>query len=140
MADNEKLHAWKKLRNNIELMNLEEKLNYVSDFFSNFPMGARSVDYYAPLSWPSPWEIIFYGSFCKSSISILIFYTLCMSDNSIYAELRLVHDGSQIYLIPVINNTFVLNYKSGMVNKCHEVESEILTISIYKKEDIKLIA
>lgn len=140
IPDDERLHLWKNLRQEIKELSLEDQLKTVAKFFSTVPFGTRSIDYYTPSEWPTPWEIIFHGKLCKSSISLLIFHTFSLlhTDNTI--ELHLVDDGEDEYLLPVINNAFVLNYELGQVNKCQDIAAELQIITKYTQQDIKAIS
>lgn len=139
IPDDERLHLWKNLRKDISALSLDEQMNTVSKFFSTIPYGTRSIDYYTPASWPTPWEIIFHGQLCKSSISVLIFHTFSLLHTDITVDLQLIDDGEDKYLLPIINNTFVLNYELGQVNKCQDIANEIQILNIYTQQDIKTI-
>ena len=108
-----RLHLWKLLRDDLKDRTLEEQLTLVAQFCSSIPFGARTLDYYSPKEWPTPWEILFHGSFCTSSISLLIFYTLTLTPLDAVVELHLVQDDEGIFLLPVINDQFILNYELG---------------------------
>lgn len=103
------------------------------------PFGSRTLDYYSPEDWPTPWEILFHGSFCTSSISLLMFYTLTLLNTPPTVELYLVEDDDGIYLLPIINNQFVLNYELGTVNNYSEIQDEFKVLQKYNKEQIKNI-
>src|SRR5271165_7697695 len=109
------------MRNDIGELSLQEQLVEVAKFCKSIPFGTRTLDYYNPDEWPTPWEILFYGSFCTSSISLLIFYTLILLPNEKTVELFLVEDDRGVYLLPVINNHFVLNYELGQISKLSHV-------------------
>lgn len=134
-----RLRLWKTLRTDIAELSLEEQLQQLAIFCANMPYGARTVDYYDPESWPTPWEILFYGSFCTSSISLLMYYTLTMPPVSADASLYLVEDVDGIYLLPVIGDHHVLNYQLSKVNKYQDIEATVTVLKKYTKEDIKTI-
>jgi len=135
---NERLRLWKKLRDDSKELPLEEKLSEVAKFCASMPYGSRSLDYYTPSSWPTPWEILFYGTFCTSSISLLMYYTLVMLiDDAI--DLYLVEDQEAIYLLPVVNNHFVLNYHLGQVSIYSEIQNDLKVLQKYTKSEIKTI-
>ena len=140
IPDDERLHLWKNLRQEIKELTLEEQLETVAKFFSKVPFGSRAIDYFTPAEWPTPWEIIFHGKLCKSSISLLIFHTFSLLHTENIIELHLVDDGEDEYLLPVINNAFVLNYELGQVNKCQDIAAEIQIINKYTQQDIKEIS
>ena len=139
IPDDERLHLWKNLRKDISKLTLAEQMNAVAKFFSTIPYGSRSMDYYTPTEWPTPWEIIFHGKLCKSSISLLIFHTFSLLNEENTIELQLIDDGEDEYLLPIINNTFVLNYELGQVNKSQDIAAEIQVLNTYTQKDIKAI-
>ena len=139
IPDDERLHLWKNLRKEISELTLNEQMNIVAKFFSAVPFGSRSLDYYTPAEWPTPWEIIFHGKLCKSSISLLIFYTFSLLHTEDKIELQLIDDGEDEYLLPIINNTFVLNYELGKVNNCQDIAVEIQILNTYTQQDIKVV-
>jgi len=120
-------------------LTLEEQVGKVAEFCSSMPIGARSLDYFNPESWPTPWEILYHSSFCTSSISLLIFYTLVIVNPDINIEMWLVKDNSGDYLLPVINDQFVLNYQHGTVSKCQDIQEYFVTMQKYSKSQIKSI-
>lgn len=140
IPDDERLHLWKILRKDISVLPLAEQMSTVAKFFSNMPYGARSLDYYTPAEWPTPWEIIFHGSLCKSSISLLIFYTFSLLHTTHKIELHLIDDGADEYLIPVIDDQFVLNYQLGMVSNYSDVSTEFTDTQTFTEQQIKKIA
>lgn len=140
IPDAERLRLWKSLREDIVSLPLDQKLASVSKFFANMPYGTRSIDYYSSESWPTPWEIIFHGNLCRSSISLLIFYTFSLSHSIDKIELQLIDDGADEYLLPVINDQFVLNYELGMVSNYSNVESEFSVKQTFTEQQIKKIA
>lgn len=133
IPNNERLQLWKTLRSEINGCSLEDKTSKVANFFAEMPFANRTLDYYTPDSWPTPWEILFHGTFCISSISLLIFYTFKLIDNKNTIELYLVEDES-IYLLPVIDKKFVLNYELGMVNNYSDIKDNFKVLQIYREE------
>lgn len=140
IPNDERLRLWKKLRVGVADLTLIDQLNEIAKFCSKMPFGARTLDYYNPECWPTPWEILFHGSFCTSSISLLIFYTLELVNPLLKIELHLVEDEDGIFLLPAIDDQFVLNFELGAVNNYHEVQYEFKILQKYSKEQIKNIA
>ena len=139
LSKNDKLEEWKNLRESIVENSPNDQLQAIVEFFSTVPFGASTIDCYNPKSWPSPWEIIFYGSFCKSSISLLIFYTLKLLSVKSNIELHLIDDDGEIYLLPVIDNTFVLNYEHNKISSYSTVSNRFQTLLKYTHTDINEI-
>lgn len=137
IPNEERLRLWKKLRTDIKDLDTKAQLPEVAKFCSTIPFGARTLDYYDSTDWPTPWEILFHGSFCTSSISLLIFYTLVLSlPDSSDIELHLVDDNGDIYLLPVIDNQFVLNYEPGLVSN---YPKDLKIVKRYQKTEIKIV-
>ena len=138
--DEERLRLWKNLRSDLNTEPLDIKLKAIAKFISTMPFGSRSLDYYDPATWPSPWEILFHGSFCLSSISLLSFYTLALvTEESVKIELELIDDMGDVYLVPVIEDQFVLNYETGLVSSYPEISKEIKVLKRYTRSDIKIV-
>lgn len=135
----DRIFHWKRFRTEIKEFSLEEQLAQIAKFYSTIPYGARTLDYYSPYDWPTPWEILFYESFCTSSISLLIFYTFVLTPIAVKIELQLVEDDDGIYLLPVIDDQFVLNYELGKVSKYPDIKDKIKVLNTYRKEQIKAI-
>ena len=139
ISDEERLRLWKKLRTDIKDIPLEEQLKEIAKFSAGLPFGSRTLDYYESQDWPTPWEILYHGHFCKSSISLLIFHTLSLIDVNVSIELELIEDDGDIYLIPVVDDQYVLNYHLGEVAYYSDVASEFSTKKVFKQEQIKKI-
>lgn len=140
IPNEERLRLWKNLRESISAQALPEQLDAIAKFFADMPYESRTIDYYSPASWPTPWEILFYGSFCKSSISLLMFHTLSLLHNAAQIELSLINDGDDLYLIPVIDYQFVLNYIPGTVNNLQDINADLQIIKTFAMNEIKQIS
>jgi hypothetical protein len=140
IPNEERLRLWKNLRDEIKEFPLDKKLEAVAKFCSTIPFGSRSLDYYSPDDWPTPWEILFYGSFCTSSISLLMFYTLVILPIEENIELYLVEDDDGPYLLPVIDDQFVLNYELGRVNRYPDIQDGFKVLKKITKQEVKSIA
>lgn len=135
----ERLSLWKKLRISIQDLEQKEQLADVANFCAHMPFGSRSVDYYSPQDWPTPWEILYHGSFCTSSISILMFYTIAMSAEHVDVDLILVEDADGIFLLPIISNRYILNYELGKISIYPEIQHSFEILKRFSKNDIKPI-
>jgi len=140
IPNEERLRLWKNLREDIKDLPLDIQLERVAKFCSTIPFGSRTLDYYDPTNWPTPWEILFHGSFCTSSISLLIFYTFVLLSVSSALELMLVEDESGgIYLLPIVDNHYVLNHHLGQISKYPEVKDSLRVLQKYTREQVRTI-
>lgn len=69
----ERLSVWRKFRQDFPTNGTIEN---VVAAFSNIKLERRSIDYYSPESWPSPFEIVNEGLFCQSGITLVLASTL----------------------------------------------------------------
>lgn len=139
IPNGERLRLWKKLREDIKLLDIEQQLEKIAEFCASMPLGYRSMDYYTPENWPTPWEILFYGTFCPSSISLLMFHTISLlpeSHNEL--ELLLIED-DDVYLLPIIDNHFILNYQLGAVNRYSDIQDSFKVLKRIPRDKIKTI-
>lgn len=139
IPNEERLRLWKNLRNNLIDLSTGEQLIEIAKFCSTIPFGARTLDYYSPDNWPTPWEILFYGSFCTSSISLLMFYTFVLIPNETKIELDLVEDVDGLFLLPIVDNQFILNYELGKVSSNSDVRDNFKILKRYPRDKIKTI-
>lgn len=140
ISDDERIRLWKKLREDVVDFPINVQLEQIAKFCSTMPFSSRTLDYYSSENWPTPWEILFHGTFCTSSISLLIFYTLTLIPNKENVELFLVEDKEDIYLLPVVNNHYVLNYHLGEISTYPEIEHNFKVLKQYTESEIKKIA
>jgi hypothetical protein len=133
----ERLRLWKKLRSDIADLPLEEQLSQIAKFCATMPIGHRSLDYYTPEDWPTPWEILFHGTFCTSSISLLMYHTLVMVGRD--PVLNLVDDAGDVFLLPVIDYQYILNYELGEVSSYSELISQFKVLQSFPQSRIKSI-
>lgn len=144
MSCDDRLRLWKNLRTDLVNLSLEEQLKEIAKFYALMPFGTRMLDYHDPSAWPTPWEILFHGSFCRSSISLLMFYTLVLLNVNEHIDLELIDDGNDVYLVLVVGYTgtqdhFVLNYHLGEVSIYSDVATEFSSLKVFHKEEIKII-
>jgi hypothetical protein len=104
------------------------------------PYGAKTMNYYTPETWPSPWEILYHGSFCKNSISLLMFYTFTLLHPEYVVELWIINDNQDEYLVPVIDKRYVLNYQPGAVNNYSDIVKEFNVIKVFDSTQVKKIS
>ncbi len=139
ISDEERLHLWKDFRKSMADVEFHKQLLATAKFYAAMPYGSRTLDYYNPVDWPTPWEILYHGSFCKSSISLLIFHTIAMISSGHKLEMHLVDDNGDIYLLPVIDDQNVLNYELGVVSSTLEINKDLTVLRVFPQSLIKAI-
>lgn len=140
LSEQQRTDLWRQEREKIGNLNYIDRLSSLSIFFSHVPFGSRTIDFYTPDNWLTPWEILHYGLFCRSSISLLMFHTLTIVDPEINIKLCLIDDKEDIFLVPVVDDTFVLNYIPGEVIKASKLKKSVRVQQTFTKEQIKTFA
>ena len=136
LTERERIINWGEFRDSLDELSFNEKLIKTSQFFQSAPIASRQIDYYTSESWPTPWEILHYGQCCPSSISLLMAYTLKLVGET-NIELLLIDDKTDLYLVPYIQNRYILNYILGEVSMFDAIENEIEVKHTYKSSDLK---
>lgn len=111
----ERISEWRLFRESISELSIPSKVDCTVDFFKSLPVSSRRIDFYSPETWPSPWEIFAESLFCKSSITLLFYYTLTIVEPDINIELEVIDDGEDMYIVPVWENEYILNYIPGKI-------------------------
>jgi hypothetical protein len=102
------------------------KLEQIALFFSTVPVGKCDIDIFDSSTWSSPWNIMADRTYSKSTVSILMEITCKMVNKSkSNIELVAIDDGSEKYLVPMINQHLVLNYNSGRVVTIEDINEQI---------------
>ncbi len=127
----ERLQDWRKFRETLT----EDDLIRIIDWWSLLPFTTRSIDIYNSKQWPNPWELVYYGDFCKSSISLGIAYTLCLMDDSFHIQtdwqdrvkLLLIDDsGLDIFLVVLLDDKYLINYNYREIIEFDSADVKVL--------------
>lgn len=137
----ERIHLWKNFRKALTDLPFEQQLSEITKFCAQMPIGVRTLDFYDPDSWPTPWEILYNGAWCTNSISLFIFYTLELLPefSNLSLELLLIDDRTDRYLVVLVDNQFILNYSSGTVSMLQDMLSNFRIMERHSKDTIKKI-
>lgn len=130
----DRLRDWRGFRNGLSYIENCERPRLVANYFAQAPFGSRTLDFYTPETWPTPWEILHNESYCLSSLSLLMYYTLVMSEEyTDDIELWLIDDSEDRYLVPVIANQNILNYELGQISTVQDLSKQIKVIEKFGK-------
>lgn len=111
----QRIQQWSDFRTEIASLCFADQCTAVAQWFRSWPMGARSVDPWDAHSWPSPWEILHHGWFCRCTAAILIYDTLTIINSSAPVELVLINDTTDVYVAALVEKTQLLNVHLGEV-------------------------
>lgn len=139
LTDRERLAKWKQFREDLSYLDTdEERLQAIATFFADVPLSKRTIDYYSPHLFPSPWDILHDGEFCESAVSLLMYHTIertCEQD----VKLWLIDDAESIFIVPAINDQEIMNYYAGEISTVQTLKPNINIVSVYQPDDLKPI-
>jgi hypothetical protein len=113
-----RLSSWKKLRRELTRdLSDQDWLEKIVDFWSLAPLKPRVLDYSQLGTWPNPWQLLDQGDFDENSVSLGMFYTCALSQDSRWQphdlELLLLRDTQQHQeqLAVCIANTWLIGWE-----------------------------
>lgn len=112
----QRIDDWAKFREELSSLDFQQQLVRVAEYFSDVPLGSRVIDYYTPSSWPSPWEILHHGLYCRSTTGILMYDTLKIVNRDAPIDICRIDDQGDIYLAPATNYGVILNLLLGEIS------------------------
>ena len=139
-SSSERMARWKELRTEVQNLDQQSQLTAVAKFFGTLPYSERTIDYYTPDSWPSPWDILYRNELCQSSIALLMYYTLELCDFEGDVELVLINDTTDTFLLVCVDNQYLLNYELCQVSNCLQLKDRFKIVEKFKKTEIKQYA
>ena len=131
----ERILAWREFRSNSVDMAVDTLIEAVNTWWTFSPWVRKTIDPYKSETWPTPWDMLNRGEFCRSAIALGQAYTLWMTAPTTNVELWLVNNFSEkdVHLVVVIDEKIMLNYTLGQVMNIEECDFEVLN-KITKKD------
>lgn len=132
----EKILAWREFRQQANDKTISDMIDLVNQWWTFTPWVRKTIDPYNPESWPTPWDMISKGEFCRSAIALGQAYTLWSCFPNADVELWLINNFGEkdVHLVVVIDQKTLLNYTLGHVQTLEECDFEVL--NKFTKADI----
>jgi hypothetical protein len=101
-------------------------------------MSNISLDPYDIQTWPSVWEMLHRGNYCKFSTAIGMAYTLFYIDEKIENRIIRVYDeaNSDIYMTALIDGRWLLNYNLTEVADWSSVKDSLQVQESFLCKDV----
>lgn len=135
LSSSERLQAWGQFRDGLPEMNEFKQLEEVAAFWSQCPYSRWTMDPETTKEWLSVWEILNEGEYCKNAIALCMEATLRFSgwnpDRLKLVMSKNMTDGEE-YFVLIIDDTHVLNYSHGEVEKADVVFLDISSLYSYQ--------
>lgn len=118
----DRILKWREWRNTLSLLPLNDCLTEVAVAWAKAPVVNHYLTPDDINEWPDPWNLINDNIYCDLSITLGMFYTLSLSDNShipnnISIEIYKTNDG-WVNLCSLDNGLYMLNWEPRtIVNK-----------------------
>lgn len=130
---------WRELRSQLTSDKTDlEHLELVVKFWAKAPTVHQFLDWANPDTWLDPWEMLSTNNYDESSISIGMQYTLLLSDDSRWTADRVklafisLTDRSMQYVVLIIDNQYVMNFRYNAVVKLDNVANEFAIHHMYR--------
>jgi len=136
----EKILAWRELRKSFQSPeDINSSLNTIANWWTYAPWVRKTIDPYKPESWPTPWDMINKGHFCRSAIALGQAYTIWSIFPDLKCEIWLINNRSEqdVHLITVVNDSIMLNYTMTILVNTENADYELL--NTVKREELKHI-
>ena len=78
-----RLASWREFRKSLDTSDIEDTCVRIFSWWSYAPLAAISIDPYDVRTWPSVWEMLHRGDFCKFSTAIGMSYTFFYIDEKL---------------------------------------------------------
>ena len=139
----DRLDHWKRFRQRIDQLPLEEALIECSAFWQNAPFTPFYLDYLNTEVWPDPWQLVYENYYCDLAIALGIVYTLhlCEHGSSIELALRIYEDPvtkHQFNLAWIDKGKYVLNFDASEIVNRTQVPDKLMLLREFKSSDLKL--
>lgn len=135
MPPHERLKEWRKWRKSIDSLGDEECLQAVVDWWKMTPIGSQTIDPYTNKEWPNPWDLLYKGNFDENAVALGMAYTLHLLDWPCEVVLLQATEKRYIGLVVIVDETYVLNYNYGTVDKLSELKNYDI-VSRWSTEDL----
>ena len=99
-----RLDSWKRLRDQVAHLPLEEALQAINSWWFQMPWTAYHLHWDDQSTWPDPWQLLSDNIFCEVARGLGILYTITLLDRAdmASAELVLTNEGHNLVLVWVI--------------------------------------
>ena len=111
-----RLQYWRSFRKEVETFDAASQLQAVLDFWKTTPLSSRVIDPYDISTWPDPWEMLRANVYDDNVVALGMAYTLHYSGTDCSILLVQNINTSEIKLIVLVDETYILNYNYDSVD------------------------
>jgi hypothetical protein len=122
LSGHDKRHRWKEFREEIaDKDNNQNTLLSVQQFWEKVGLIMWCLDYEKPETWRTPWEIIEEDTYSKSTLALMMYWTLVLSNDKKWndgnLQLKLVQTltEQEIFMVLIVDNRWLMNYSRNEI-------------------------
>ena len=135
MSPSERLDAWGSFRDSLPSMSEQEQYANVAKFWAQCPFSKWVIHPEDSRNWPTTWELLHDGNYCRNSIAVGMESTLRLSGVA-PERLKLVMarhiDDQEEFFVVIIDDTHVLNYSYGETVQVEDLVGIVDTTYSYR--------
>jgi hypothetical protein len=112
----ERLEAWGSFRDSLPTLSDTSQFEQVAKFWAQCPFGKWVIHPEDSKNWPSVWELLHDGQYCRNAIALGIESTLRLGGvDAKRLKLTMVYhrEDQEEFFVVIIDDTHVLNYSYG---------------------------
>lgn len=141
-ADN-RLQKWKRFREDISKLPLDQAIQATSDFWSEAPFTPYYLDNDSSEKWPDAWTLIHENYYCDVARSLGIIYTLMFSEHAseLLPELRVYYDPTKRYFYNLAwfnGGKYILNMQDESIVNIEQFSQELELKHRYTAETLNI--
>jgi hypothetical protein len=138
-----RLQKWKRFREDISTMPLEQAPEATIEFWSRAPFTPYYLDNDDTANWPDPWTLIHENYYCDVAKTLGIIYTLMLSGHgtSLEPELRVYYDPGKRYFYNLAcfnQGKYILNMHEQDIVNNEQLPQELELKYSYTAETLNL--
>jgi hypothetical protein len=128
-----RLHAWVKLRNRCQHLDLESALTAINQWWFNAPWVPYHLHWDDQTDWPDPWQLLSDNIYCDLARGLGILHSINLLDRTDMADAELVLADDGANLVLVAKEKYILNWdQDSIVNN----KPKVKTIRRFKKTQV----
>jgi hypothetical protein len=138
LPPSERLAEWRKFRKSLEGMTEIDQLLKVAQWGAMVPLVTYVLDYDDTSEWPTAWELINEGMFCRTAVAYMMEQTLIMLKwDPARLKLSFVRNSEEQDQMMVlrVDDTWVLNYSLGELFNFDNVVQDCALLVTYQAVD-----
>jgi hypothetical protein len=142
LPSTQRILEWRKFRQTLGDLSESEQLTEICKFWANAPLTTYALDWDAPESWPTAWQLISEGNFDSIVIAYLMEQTLILAGwDPSRMKLAYLHNNSiaDQMMVVLVDDKWLLNYSIGEVYDYTKIKNDCVLMVKYQIREGKRV-